>query len=61
MADVTGNLMSGVSVNFNVSGVLGGGTAKFYVYNKWLKMDFSATIFGLASGSIMIRLMPMPN
>ncbi|KAH9959369.1 hypothetical protein BJV74DRAFT_788840, partial [Russula compacta] len=59
LANLNGNLNDGVSVTFGVSGILSG-TAKFYVKDKWLYVDLSATVFGTTYGPISIGLIPLP-
>jgi hypothetical protein len=58
LATVKGNLTSGVTVDFGVTGLITNGKARFYVFNGWLKVDLTATIFGTSYGEIRTRLMP---
>ncbi|KAI0741035.1 hypothetical protein C8Q76DRAFT_822774 [Earliella scabrosa] len=59
LAEVKGNLRDGVTVNFGISGVLSG-EARFYVNDRWLYVDLSATVFGTHHGPVTIRLIPLP-
>ncbi|KAH9962526.1 hypothetical protein BJV74DRAFT_990920 [Russula compacta] len=59
LASLNGSLLEGVSVTFGISGILSG-TAKFYVRDKWLYVDLSATVFGSTYGPITIGLIPLP-
>ncbi|KAJ6569021.1 hypothetical protein B0H19DRAFT_937888 [Mycena capillaripes] len=58
LADVTGNLADGIPVTFGTPVVTG--NAKFYISNKWLYINLSAVVFGVAHGPLDFQLIPLP-
>ncbi|KAJ6571340.1 hypothetical protein B0H19DRAFT_935621 [Mycena capillaripes] len=58
LTEVKGNLADGIAVAFNNS--LVNGKARFYISDKWVYINLSATVFGKAHGPLDFELFPLP-
>ncbi|KAJ7277157.1 hypothetical protein C8J57DRAFT_1308669 [Mycena rebaudengoi] len=59
LANLKGNLADGITLIFDIK-ILSNGKAKFYISDKWLYLNLSATVYGKAHGPTAFGLFPLP-